>query len=109
MLDYFDKLRRVRFRAYKTLFKQGDGELNPSAEIVMADLKKFCRADRSTFVAGDPYSSALLEGRREVFLRICSYLNLIEQDFYSLTEVKDNGRSSTNTGHTSQSDHFGFD
>lgn len=47
----------------------------PVADRVLADLAKFCRADQSCFHA-DPRVHAVLEGRREVYLRIMDHLNL---------------------------------
>lgn len=88
-------LLRDRFRAYKSTFLGDDGKLHASSERIIADLKKFCRADRSTHIPGDPYSTANLEGRREVFLRICSFLNLSEQDFYPLKEEIENDGTGT--------------
>lgn len=89
-------LLRKRFDAYKRVFRGDNGNLTRDAETVIADLKKFCRADRSTHVPGDPYSSALAEGRREVFLRLCSFLHLTEKDFFPITEDVDyDGASST--------------
>lgn len=54
--------------------------------IVLADLRRFCRATRPTFVPGDTHASAFSEGRREVWLRINSYLYLDEVDIYGLEE-----------------------
>jgi hypothetical protein len=59
--------------AYKRLFK------GPIAAKVLADLAWFCRAEQSTFHA-DPRAHALLEGRREVWLRIQEHLNLDTDD-----------------------------
>jgi hypothetical protein len=42
---------------------------------VLADLARFCRADESTFNA-DPRVEGVLQGRREVWLRIAKHLNL---------------------------------
>ena len=42
---------------------------------VLADLKKFCRDRESTFSV-DPRAHALLEGRREVLLRIQHHLEM---------------------------------
>ena len=47
----------------------------PVATMMMEDLKNFCRADISAFHA-DPRIHALLEGRREVWLRIRDHLDL---------------------------------
>lgn len=96
MKSLHEVLLRKRFNAYRSLFKGEGDRLSSDAEAVLADLKKFCRADRSTHVLGDPYGSALLEGRREVFLRLCSFLHLSEKDFFPLTEDIDyDGNTST--------------
>lgn len=47
----------------------------PFVDIVMADLAKFCRANESTFHT-DPRAHALMEGRREVWLRIQEFLTM---------------------------------
>ncbi len=60
-----------RQRAYKMTF----GLENIQVKTVMADLEIFCRAKNSTFDP-DARVQALLEGRREVFLRIQDHLNL---------------------------------
>lgn len=60
-----------RRRAYQCTF----GKENQFGEIVLKDLAKFCRANESTFHA-DPRLHAVLEGRREVWLRICHHLHL---------------------------------
>jgi hypothetical protein len=70
-----------RRRAYITTFK------NPVGEIVLADLARFCRASQSTFHT-DERTHALLEGRREVFLRIQQHLNLSEDDLWRLLNSK---------------------
>jgi len=53
--------------------------------IVLSDLRKFCLATGSAFHA-DPYIHAKNEGRREVFERIRSYVNVSENEIYQLTE-----------------------
>tara|TARA_R110000803_G_scaffold27832_3_gene64775 strand:- start:2264 stop:2509 length:246 start_codon:yes stop_codon:yes gene_type:complete len=59
----------TRKRNYQTTFAGVGGEA------VLVDLARFCRADESTFNT-DPRISALMEGRREVWLRITKHLNL---------------------------------
>lgn len=59
----------TRKRNYQTAFTGVGGEA------VLVDLARFCRADESTFNT-DPRISALMEGRREVWLRITKHLNL---------------------------------
>ena len=51
-------------------------------EAVLADLAKFCRARETTFHA-DPRVHALMEGRREVWLRIAHHLNLSEDELFN--------------------------
>ncbi|MEK7062442.1 MAG: hypothetical protein AAB946_00235 [Patescibacteria group bacterium] len=50
---------------------------------VLADLATFCRASETTFHA-DPRLSDVLNGRREVFLRISHFLKLTEDQLWSL-------------------------
>lgn len=57
------------------------GKLVPHHEFVLADLSRFCREKRSCFDA-DPRIHAVLEGRREVILRIRDYIDLSEEELY---------------------------
>ena len=66
-----------RRRAYQLAFG------NEAGKAVLADLAKFCRARETTFHA-DPRLSEMLEGRREVFLRIAHHLNLTDDDLWKL-------------------------
>ncbi len=59
---------------------------NPEGEKVLADLKRFCRATLPTADVNNPNVTYLLEGRREVWLRIQSLLQLTEDDIYNLIE-----------------------
>lgn len=73
---------------YQRVFLDEDGTPSLSARKVLADLRKFCRVDRSTFEA-DPRAHALLEGRREVALRILAMLNIRGEDIAQFVEVSD--------------------
>lgn len=53
------------------------------AKVVLADLATFCRAQSSTHHA-DSRVAALLEGRREVWLRIQEHLQLSEDELWAL-------------------------
>lgn len=66
-------------RAYQLAFG------SPAGLEVLADLAAFCRAAESCFHA-DPRMHAMLEGRREVFLRIQSRLNLTQKQLYALAQ-----------------------
>ena len=56
--------------------------------IVLKDLAKFCRATESCFNA-DPRLHAVLEGRREVWLRIQEFLQLTDEELFELKTKKD--------------------
>lgn len=62
--------------------------LNPVGERVLADLARFCRAHDSTFHT-DPRVDALLEGRREVWLRIERHLRLTPEQLWAIYGRKD--------------------
>lgn len=70
----------IRRRAYKAAFSGPDGQK------VLADLRRFCRATLPTADVNNVHTTYLLEGRREVFLRILSHLQLTEDDVYKLIE-----------------------
>jgi hypothetical protein len=90
-------LARIRKRkyAYRRMFLAESGELNPDGEIVLADLKKFCRATASTVVVSpvsrsvDPIATAMAEGRREVWLRIMAHLHLEDRAVINLEEKEE--------------------
>lgn len=56
---------------------------NEAGKNVLADLAVFCRANESTFHA-DPRAHAVLEGRREVWLRLQNHLRLTDEELYEL-------------------------
>lgn len=81
-----------RKRAYRTLLLDQDGNVAPNAMLVLADLKKFCRASSSTIVVSpvsktiDPLAMAMAEGRREVWNRIMAHLYI---DDKVVAQIKD--------------------
>lgn len=84
--DTLEKVRRLigsKASAYKLVFKPDDRW----AKIVLLDLAKFCRAHDTTFDA-DPRQHAVLEGRREVFLRIQRHIHLTEDQLMDLHSIK---------------------
>jgi len=68
-LDAVKEFLVTRGQAYRQTFKSTYGER------VLTDLAWFCRADASTFDP-DPRIEGVLQGRREVWLRIAKHLNL---------------------------------
>lgn len=71
---------------YRQVFCGDDGAPTPSATQVLADLRRFCKATDSSHVPGDPYSTAVNEGRREVWNWIQGYLNLSDEQIARLVE-----------------------
>lgn len=81
-------LNARRARHYKALFQDEDGELSVHGRKVLADLDRFCRGNASAFHA-DPRIHALLEGRREVLLRLLHFLNIDSATIAPFVEVID--------------------
>ena len=77
------KLNRRR-RAYQQVFG------SPMGQEVLQDLIFFCRGTETTFHE-DPRVHAVLEGRREVLIRIAQHMNL---SFEKLWAIYD-GRTTT--------------
>lgn len=91
MQKLLQKLRQRKY-SYRRLFLTEDGKLNPDGEKVIADLKRFCRANASTAQVSpirgsiDPIAMALAEGRREVFLRVMAHLHIEDRVLFNLKE-----------------------
>jgi hypothetical protein len=81
-----------RQQSYRRLFPDGAGKVHPTAEIVLADLKRFCRAETSTAVVSpvskaiDPLAMAMAEGRRESWNRIQQYPHMADREITSLNK-----------------------
>lgn len=67
-----EELMRDRKIAYGQVFGVAD---SPAHNLVLQDLNRFCRATATTFHQNERLH-CLLEGRREVVLRIHDYLTL---------------------------------
>ena len=78
---------RDRKTAYSQVFAD-----NLASREVLSDLRKFCRADASTFHV-DARVAAALDGRREVMLRILDYTTLTIDELYEKY-----GKGNTNGG-----------
>lgn len=78
-------------RAYEFLrFRKRDYQLtfdmrSVSAQRVLQDLAKFCRATETCVVPGDQRMTDVLEGRREVWLRITNHINLTTDQLYAMS------------------------
>jgi len=79
-VDMLTKMFLRRRNAYKNTFN------NPEGKLVLADLRRFCRATLPTADVDNLHTTFLLEGRREVWLRVMTHLQLTDEDIYNLTE-----------------------
>ena len=68
---------RNRKRAYQLSFG------SPAGNIVLIDLAKFCRAAEVCY-APDERRAWMLEGRREVWLRIQQHMHLSSEELFEL-------------------------
>lgn len=71
---------RFRKRDYQLTL----GRLDVHSQRVLNDLAQFCRANDTCVVPGDRDLTLILEGRREVWLRIANHLNLTPQQLYAI-------------------------
>jgi hypothetical protein len=86
-INMMRQLAVLRARSYRAVFAP-EGVIDRDREIVLADLRDFCRAGTTTF-SNDPYVAARLAGRREAWLRIQQHLNLDEEKVQKLVELDD--------------------
>jgi hypothetical protein len=89
MMTFRDRLQRRR-AAYRELFLDERGHATRATAIVVGDLMRFCRARSSTVTVSqgriDPIAMGVAEGRREVWNRIQSYINLDERAIQVIDE-----------------------
>lgn len=69
-----------RAKAYSLTFEQNQ----PANVIVLRDLARFCRANESCVIPGDHDRTLILEGRREVWLRLMQMLKLTPEEQFEL-------------------------
>lgn len=77
LVEKFKDFLFARRQAYAQVFRPEDRHV----ERVLKDLARFCRATDSTFHE-DPRAHAVLEGRREVWLRIMKHTKLDADQFW---------------------------
>lgn len=75
---------------YRSVFRAGF----PSADFVLADLRRFCRAGEPPLVIGqngqtDIYATGMAAGRQDVFWRIANHLYLDDAKLLHLKETMD--------------------
>lgn len=95
----FERIREAIFRrrqAYRALFAP-KGVLGPASEIVLADLRRFCRATTTPAIVSsisqtiDPIATGIAIGRLEVWHRIAQNIHLSDADLYKLVEKDRDG------------------
>lgn len=89
ILETASKLKEL-FRQRKTAYVQTFNFSDRANRAVLEDLARFCRANDTTFVKDERLSS-VLEGRREVWLRIQNYLNLTNDELFELHTIRTKG------------------
>lgn len=72
----------LRKRSYQSIF----GKTGPAGSEAMKDLARFCHAYKSTAVPNRDLSM-VLQGRREVWLRICEHLHVSEEELTRLYQA----------------------
>tara|TARA_R110000868_G_scaffold32613_4_gene118707 strand:- start:4498 stop:4785 length:288 start_codon:yes stop_codon:yes gene_type:complete len=72
----------------RAVFNAPGGGLSRDGEAVLADLREFCFAQKTTFHA-DAVETAKREGRRQVWLRLTQFLTLDEKQVQQLMEIDD--------------------
>lgn len=84
-----------RGECYRRTFLDANGGVGPFAEVVLADLRTFCRLDSPTVCVSpatgtiDPVAMALAEGRREVLLRILKHLRMPPESLDRLNQASE--------------------
>lgn len=95
MSGMFQRYLNLR-NAFRACFQNGywrDGEeLTPQAERVFNELREFCRADTPCVQFDkdgkyDTHATAILQGRREVWLRLTSYINITDAELLKIKEL----------------------
>lgn len=82
--------RAIQLRLSNSYARVFDPEGNATArdvEIVLADLRDYCRADRATWDR-EPHVAARLDGRRDVWLRLNGFLRLTDEQIAKLVEIE---------------------
>lgn len=69
---------RTRKKAYQLALT------SPAGQEVLIDLARFCRAAETCVIPGDPTRTSILEGRREVWLRIQNHLHLTSEQLMAI-------------------------
>ena len=72
---------KMRMRHYRAIFAKDD----PSSKAVMADLAKFCRLLSTTHEPNHD-DGLILEGRRQVLLRILQHIGMTPETLFTIMQ-----------------------
>jgi hypothetical protein len=83
-----------RREAYRRLFLGDNGEIKPDAQVILRDLKAFCRANgiigyRTQQGTIDPLAMVNANGRREVWDRLMHFLHMPDRKVVELDLPRD--------------------
>src|SRR5690348_8204835 len=94
--DYVRRVRGMR-AAFRRTFLGADGMPHGEAEIVLAELRRFCYGSNPTIKmhggAVDPYASIAAAARQEVFIRVVTLLNMTDRDLFRLEQQAEKERA----------------
>jgi hypothetical protein len=81
-----------RVRAARRLFLADDGTRTSDGAAILDDLEMFCHAHATTHVfdeqgRSDPLAAAQLEGRRQVWLRLSSYVEIGDDELAEIADL----------------------
>mgnify|MGYP001189947047 CR=1 FL=1 len=81
-----------RVRAARRLFLAQDGTRTSDGAAILDDLEMFCHANATTHVfdeqgRSDPLAAAQLEGRRQVWMRLISYVEIGDDELASIADL----------------------
>lgn len=92
-----EKITKTR-GAYRACFLDShSGSLTRAGELVMADLRQFCRANGSPAQLGqngmvDPIATGIAIGRLETWHRLAQNLHISDADLYRMVEQSEKER-----------------
>ena len=74
------------------MFLAQDGTRTSDGDLLLSDLERFCHAQATTHVfdeqgRSDPLASAQLEGRRQVWLRLVSYVEMRDEELAAIADL----------------------
>ena len=84
----------ARRDAYRRTFLDGEGNPSVFGKVVLTDLARFCKARSSTVYVSpitkqiDPMAMAMAEGRREVWNRLQSFLQISDKELSQLNDTE---------------------